>query len=100
VLAETIRDWCGRPDTDLTVTGVVDLTEHVGVDRYEAGDRLQERVRLWQTACVFPWCTRPARECDSPGPESSPAATTSSRTPTAAPPATATSRRYVGGITA
>jgi hypothetical protein len=64
VLAETIRDWCGRPDTDLTVTVVVDLSEHVSVDRYEAGDRLEDRLRAWQTACVFPWCTRPARRCD------------------------------------
>ncbi|MGI8901719.1 MAG: HNH endonuclease signature motif containing protein, partial [Nocardioides sp.] len=59
------RDWCGRTDTHLTLTPVIDLTEHVSVDRYEVGDRLRTRVSLHTMMCVFPWCTRPARSCDA-----------------------------------
>ena len=65
VLAQQIRDWCGRTDTHLTVTPVIDLREHVTLDRYEIGDRLKTRTSLRQPTCVFPWCTRPARSCDA-----------------------------------
>jgi hypothetical protein len=64
VLTETIRAWCGRTDTHLTVTPVVDLTEHVSSDAYEIRDRLKTRIDLVAGTCVFPWCTRPARSCD------------------------------------
>jgi hypothetical protein len=64
VLEQQVREWCGRTDAHLTVVPVVDLTEHVGVDRYEIGDRLDTRVTLFHPTCVFPWCTRPARLCD------------------------------------
>jgi len=39
VLEQQVRSWCGRTDTHLSVTPVIDLTEHVTVDRYEVGDR-------------------------------------------------------------
>ncbi len=45
VLAEMIRAWCGRSDTHLTVTPVLDLAERVAVDAYEIPDRLADRVR-------------------------------------------------------
>jgi hypothetical protein len=48
----------------VTVTPVVDLAEHVHVDVYEVPDRLKERIALRDHACVFPWCSRPARRCD------------------------------------
>ena len=64
VLEQQVRAWCGRTDTHLQVLPVVDLTEHVAVDRYEVGDRLRTRAALRATLCVFPWCTRPARSCD------------------------------------
>ncbi len=64
VLAELIRSWCGRTDTHLTVTPVLDLADQVAVEAYEIPDRLADRVRLAQPSCVFPWCTRPARSCD------------------------------------
>ncbi len=63
-LEQSIRDWCGRDDTHLTVTPVLDLADHVAVDAYEIPDRLRERVTLAQPTCVFPWCTRPAHSCD------------------------------------
>ena len=62
VTAETIREWCGRPDMQVTVKPVVDLAEHVSVEAYEVPDRVAEPVALRDVSCVFPWCTRPARK--------------------------------------
>ena len=64
ILEQQVRAWCGRSDARLTVVPVVDLADHVAVDRYEVGDRLRERTGLLHTRCVFPWCTRPAPLCD------------------------------------
>lgn len=64
LLEQQVRDWCGRADTQLTVTPVIDLADHVAVDRYEVSDRLRDRSGLLHTTCVFPWCTRPAPRCD------------------------------------
>jgi hypothetical protein len=64
VLAQQVRDWCGRTDTHLTVLPVMDLADHDTVDRYEIPDRLDLKVGLLTPVCVFPWCTRPARRCD------------------------------------
>jgi hypothetical protein len=61
VTAKQIQAWCGRPDTDLTIQPVMDLDGHVHVDAYEVPDRIKERVALRDQTCVFPWCTRPAR---------------------------------------
>ena len=63
-LVQSIREWCSRTDTHLTVTPVIDLAEQVQVDSYEIPERLKTRIRLTHTKCVFPWCTRPARACD------------------------------------
>ncbi len=63
-LEQTIRDWCGRTDTHLTVLPVIDLADHVQVGAYEIPDRLRTRVRLLHPHCVFPFCTRAARSCD------------------------------------
>ncbi len=67
VTAEQIRIWCGRPDTDLTVLPVMDLDGHVHVDAYEVPDRIREQVALRDLMCVFPWCTRPARNLQPDG---------------------------------
>jgi hypothetical protein len=61
VLAETIRAWCGNPDTTIVVKPVRDLSEHVHVEQYEVPDRIAEAVALRDLTCVFPWCSRPAR---------------------------------------
>ena len=61
VTADTIRDWCGHPETHLVVKPVIDLADHVHVNACEVPDRIAERVGLRDHTCVFPWCTRPAR---------------------------------------
>ncbi len=61
VTAETIRQWCGNPDTHVTVKPVIDLAEHVHVEAYEVPDRIKEAVALRDHSCIFPWCSRPAR---------------------------------------
>ncbi|MDT0201094.1 hypothetical protein [Nocardioides sp. AE5] len=64
VLASMVANWCGRSDTDLVVTPVIDTGEHIHVDRYEIPDRLVRQVEQAHPTCVFPWCTRAARACD------------------------------------
>lgn len=64
VLAEAIRDWCGRTDRRLTVLPVFDLDEHEQVDQYEIKGRMRQREQLAHPTCVFPWCTRPSHRCD------------------------------------
>jgi hypothetical protein len=61
VTAEQIRTWCGHPDAQVTVKPVIDLADHVSVEAAEVPDRIAEPVALRDHACVFPWCTRPAR---------------------------------------
>jgi hypothetical protein len=64
VLADTVRAWCGRPDTEVVVKPVIDLADHVRVDQYEIADRIAEPVTLRDGGCAFPFCTRPAKGCD------------------------------------
>ncbi|WP_134738346.1 HNH endonuclease signature motif containing protein [Nocardioides sp. 503] len=64
LLAETIREWCGRPDTRVIVKPVRDLSGHIHVAAYEIPDRLREQDELVDLTCAFPWCTRPAVRCD------------------------------------
>ena len=65
VLEAQIRDWCARSDTYLRVQPVIDLNDHVHVQQYEVPDRLKTRIDLFHQQCMFPYCTRPARSCDS-----------------------------------
>lgn len=65
VLEQQVREWCGRTDTHVTVTGVIDLAEHHHVEAYEVPDRLALRSELIHGTCVFPHCRRRARRCDS-----------------------------------
>ena len=64
VLEQQIRSWCGRTDSHLTVTPVLDLSDHTRSDAYEARGRLRDRSDLVAGRCVFPFCGRPARRCD------------------------------------
>lgn len=63
-LEQVVRGWCGRSDSHLQVLPVLDLADHVATDRYEVAERTKQRVDHINGHCVFPWCTRPAKECD------------------------------------
>ena len=65
ITAEQIRDWCGNPDAHVVVKPVIDLNDHHHVNAYEVPDRIREQSALITQTCVFPWCTRSARRCDS-----------------------------------
>ena len=65
ISVEQIRQWCGNPNTTVTVKPVVDLNDHIHVEAYEAPDRLKEQNDLIDVHCVFPHCTRPAHRCDT-----------------------------------
>ncbi len=65
VTAQQIRDWCANPDAQIVVKPVIDLDAHHHVEAYEVPDRIAEQSILVNHACVFPWCTRSARACDS-----------------------------------
>jgi len=64
ITADTIRDWCGRPGTQVVVKPVIDLNDRVDTRAYEVPDRIAERVALRDLTCSFPFCQRPARRCD------------------------------------
>jgi hypothetical protein len=65
VTADQVRTWCANPDTSVVVKPVIDLNDHIHVEAYEAPERLDAQTALINHTCVFPWCTRPARETDS-----------------------------------
>ena len=60
---ETVQRWLAglAPGAVLTVTPVVDLTEHISVNAYEAPDRLRAQVSERDDCCRFPWCGRRGR---------------------------------------
>ena len=62
--ADQVRDWCGVPGATVTVKPVLDLAEHLHVDQYQVPDRLADQTAERDLTCVFPWCTRPADDCD------------------------------------
>jgi len=71
VSVEQVRSWCGHPDTQVVVKPVIDLTgctwsrAGAGLDAETVPDRVAEQVAVRDRTCVFPWCTRPARSCDT-----------------------------------
>ncbi len=65
ITAGQVRDWCHTAGT-VVVKPVIDLEAHDPVDyrrRPRPARRSQTTVR--DRTCVFPWCTRPARRCDT-----------------------------------
>jgi hypothetical protein len=64
VTAEQVRLWCGQPDTQITVQPVLDLAEHIHVNSYQASARLKLQTQLRDLTCAFPYCYRPAEQCD------------------------------------
>ena len=65
VTAAQVREWCGQPDTDITVQPVIDLAEHIHVGSYQASARLKLQTQLRDGTCAFAFCFRPAEDCDS-----------------------------------
>ena len=64
ITAEQVRQWCGNPDTSVTVKPVIDLADHIHVMSYEASERLRDQTDLRDVTCAHPWCHRPAMKCD------------------------------------
>ena len=64
LLADAVREWCGRSGRGLTVVPVIDLDDHAQVEQYEITGRMRQRVELAHPTCVFPWCSRPSHRCD------------------------------------
>jgi hypothetical protein len=60
---ESVRRWLTDlpPGTVIRLHPVLDLTEQVSVDGYEAPDRLRAQIGHRDTCCVFPWCGREGR---------------------------------------
>jgi hypothetical protein len=64
LLADQVRNWCGRPETKITVKPVINLAERLSTGAYQIPDRIRDHVTARDQTCVFPWCTRNARSCD------------------------------------
>ena len=64
ISVDQVAGWCTNPDTQVVITEVIDLTEHIHVDRYERPDRMWDQAVERDVTCVFPFCTRPATSCD------------------------------------
>ena len=62
--ADTVREWCGVPGTQVIVKPVIDLHDTIAVSSYEVPDRIATRVKLARTTCTFPHCNRPAEKTD------------------------------------
>lgn len=61
---ETIREWAGR--SRVTVQPVIHVAadDRWSVQRHDPPPQMADEVRLRDGCCVFPWCSRPARQCD------------------------------------
>lgn len=64
VTLDRIRDWAARSRVTIQPLLHVAADDRWSVDRHDPPPRMAEQVRLRDEACVFPWCTRPARTCD------------------------------------
>ncbi len=65
VTAGQVRDWCHTAGS-VVVKPVIDLEAHDPVDtRRRARSGTPRLTTVRDRTCVFPWCTRPARRCDT-----------------------------------
>jgi hypothetical protein len=61
---ELIREWAGRSRVTIQPVVHVAADDRWSVDRHDPPPRMAEEVRLRDERCIFPWCGRPARQCD------------------------------------
>ncbi|WP_374457248.1 HNH endonuclease signature motif containing protein [Nocardioides sp.] len=64
VLLGQVKAWCTGTHTKVTIKPVIDLNAELTAPGYEIPARIREQVALRDRTCVFPWCTRPARQAD------------------------------------
>ena len=64
VTLERIRDWAGRSMVTVQPVLHVAADDRWSVAGHDPPPRMAEEVRLRDETCVFPWCSRPARQCD------------------------------------
>ena len=62
ILEQQVRAWCGRTDTGVTITPLIDLAENIAVPQYEVPNRIKTQIAHRDLTCVFPHCTRPAAQ--------------------------------------
>lgn len=61
---DQIKHWVAH--SRLTIQPVLHVAtdDTWSVDRHDPPPRMADQVRLRDQTCVFPWCNRPARQCD------------------------------------
>jgi hypothetical protein len=64
VTAGQVKDWCNTA-CSVVVKPVLDLEAHDPVDSDQVPPRHAEVTAVRDKTCVFPWCTRPAKGCDT-----------------------------------
>ncbi len=64
VTVAQVREWCGHPDTQVTIRPILDLDQHHYTEAYEVPDRLRVQAELTTGTCCFPFCAREAVACD------------------------------------
>jgi hypothetical protein len=64
VTVEKIREWVGRGRVSIRPVIHVEAKDRWSVDRHDPPPRMAEEVRLEHETCVFPHCSRPARQAD------------------------------------
>ena len=65
VHVDQVKAWCAHPDTQVTIRPVLDLDTCRPSSTTQVPATTAEQVGLRDQTCVFPWCTRPARRCDT-----------------------------------
>lgn len=65
LLLEQVKAWMGDSHTEVRILPVIDLNAEIDCDSYRPSTRLERQIELRDQTCVFPWCTRPAKQCDT-----------------------------------